>query len=187
MIPLLYQGSRLGEIPRVFHGDLVTQPGACLREREPFDRVLARARRHVHAEARGVRLETHLADLVVPGDPIRLRQVVVNLLSNALKFTPPGGLVRVELAGRGEVAVIEVADSGPGIDPDELPRIFDRFFRGRGVRAGGSGIGLSVVRELVGAHGGEVDVASERGRGAIFTVRLPAAASVPRRSFTASS
>jgi signal transduction histidine kinase len=139
-------------------------------------------------EARGVRLETRLADLVVPGDPVRLRQVVANLLSNALKFTPPGGLVRVELAGGDEVAVITVADSGPGIAPDELPRVFDRFFRGRGVRAGGSGIGLSVVWELVGAHGGEVDVASDPGRGATFTVRLPAvAASVPRRSFTASS
>jgi len=138
-------------------------------------------------EAGEVRLETHLADLVVPGDPVRLRQVVANLLSNALKFTPPGGLVRMELAGDGEVAVIRVTDSGPGIDPDELPRVFDRFFRGRGTRASGSGIGLSVVRELVAAHGGEVDVASDPGRGATFTVRLPAAASIRRRSFTSSS
>jgi len=131
-------------------------------------------------EARGVRLETHLADLVVQGDPVRLRQVVANLLSNALKFTPPGGVVRVELAGGGEVAVIRVADSGPGIDPDELPRVFDRFFRGRGTRASGSGIGLSVVRELVTAHGGKVDVASDPGRGAAFTV--PSGCRRPHRS-----
>ncbi len=123
--------------------------------------------------AQQVTVETRLADVVVTGDPTRLRQVGGNLLSNALKFTPSGGWVRIELAGDDGEVVLRVADSGPGIPVEELPRVFDRFFRGNGVRAGGSGIGLAVVRELVAAHGGTV-------------VRLPVPP-IPQRSFTAPS
>jgi two-component system, OmpR family, sensor histidine kinase BaeS len=135
---------------------------------------------------RRIKVETRLADLVVAGDSTRLRQVASNLLSNALKFTPPGGWVRVELTGEDGQAVLRVADSGPGIPPEELPRVFDRFFRGSGVRAGGSGIGLAVVRELVAAHGGSVEATSPPGAGAAFTVRLPGASNL-QRSFTAPS
>lgn len=119
---------------------------------------------------------TDLAELTVDGDPQRLRQVVRNLLANALKFTPPHGTVRLELRAEDEQAVIRVTDSGPGIPPDELPRVFDRFFRGRHATAGGSGIGLAVVRELITAHQGSVHAASEPGQGTIITVRLPQAA-----------
>ncbi len=136
--------------------------------------------------AQQVTVETRLADVVVTGDPTRLRQVGGNLLSNALKFTPSGGWVRIELAGDDGEVVLRVADSGPGIPVEELPRVFDRFFRGNGVRAGGSGIGLAVVRELVAAHGGTVEAASPPGTGAVLTVRLPVAP-IPQRSFTAPS
>lgn len=138
-------------------------------------------------EAQEVSLEADLGDVVVEADPARLRQVVANLLSNALKFTPPGGAVRVELGREGSSAVIRISDTGPGIPPDELPRIFDRFFRGRESRTGGSGVGLTVVRELVEAHGGSIEVETAVGRGTTFIVRLPGASSRHRPSFTAPS
>src|SRR6266540_6013390 len=138
-------------------------------------------------EAEGVTLASDLHHVIVDGDPIRLRQVGANLLSNALKFTPEGGKVRVELREDEGRAVLTVADTGRGIPPDELPRVFDRFFRGRDVRAGGSGIGLTVVRELVSAHGGEVEASSEPGSGSRFIVRIPVATSALQDSFTGSS
>lgn len=124
-------------------------------------------------DARSIAVERRLERADVDVDPVRLRQVVANLLSNALKFTPDAGRITVETGRSNGWAIVRVSDTGPGIPPDELPRIFDRFFRGRGARASGSGIGLTVVSELVRAHGGEVDVSSEPGRGASFTVRLP--------------
>jgi len=135
-------------------------------------------------EAQGVTLRLELEDVVADVDPNRMRQVVSNLLSNALKFTPSGGSVEVLLGSTGEQAVITVTDTGPGIAPDDVPHVFDRFFRGHGVRASGSGIGLTVVRELVEAHGGSVDVSSQPGAGAAFTVRLPRASSEPFKGFT---
>lgn len=135
-------------------------------------------------EAGGVTITSDLQHVIVDGDPIRLRQIAANLLSNALKFTPEGGKVRLELEKEGDRAVLRVSDTGVGIPPDELPHVFDRFFRGRHVRAGGSGIGLTVVRELVSAHGGEVDVSSEPGSGTTFTVRIPVASSPLPTSFT---
>jgi two-component system sensor histidine kinase BaeS len=102
--------------------------------------------------------------------------VLANLLSNALKFTPEGGRVEVELGTEGGDATLVVRDSGPGIPPDELPHVFERFFRGRGAGAGGSGIGLTVVRELVRAHGGTVDVESVASVGTTVTIRLPSVA-----------
>ena len=126
-------------------------------------------------DAAGVRLGSELEDAVAEVDPVRIRQVATNLLSNAFKFTPAGGAVRVELRRHGAEAVVRVSDTGPGIPPDELPHVFERFFRGRGARARGSGIGLTVARELVLAHGGQIAVESEQGRGTTFTVRLPLA------------
>jgi two-component system sensor histidine kinase BaeS len=106
----------------------------------------------------------------VNADPDRLSQVVINLLSNALKATEKGGNVWVKAAkGEGGI-VLEVMDNGTGIEPGDLPYIFERFYRGAG---GGLGLGLTIVRELVEAHGGRVSAASEYGRGATFTVLLP--------------
>ncbi len=124
-------------------------------------------------EGAGVRLEVDAVDLTVDADPVRVKQVLSNLLSNALKFTPAGGRVHVSLRPEGPWAAVRVSDTGPGIPADEMPRVFDRFFRGRSARSGGSGVGLTVVRELARAHGGDVDLASEPGRGAVFTLRLP--------------
>ena len=108
------------------------------------------------------------------GDETRLRQVVTNLLSNALKFVPPGGEIRVSTTTTvdGEVT-LTVSDDGPGIAEEDLPRVYDRFYRGRGVRTGGSGIGLAVVATLVHAHGGNVEVGNAPTGGAVFRVRLP--------------
>lgn len=121
-----------------------------------------------------IALETDLAPAPVHGDAERLRQVVVNLLSNALRHTPPGGRIDVRTRIDGDRVVLEVADTGPGIAAEDLPHVFERFYRGRGAEQGsGSGIGLAVVAELVAAHGGAVEAANRSEGGARFTVRLP--------------
>jgi signal transduction histidine kinase len=103
-----------------------------------------------------------------------MRQVVTNLLVNAAKFTPPGGRVDLVVRAAESSAYLEVADTGPGVAPDEQDRIFERFFRGAaGRKAGGTGIGLTVVKELVHAHGGEIQLRSAPGKGARFVIRLP--------------
>ncbi|HKC23722.1 MAG TPA: hybrid sensor histidine kinase/response regulator, partial [Thermoanaerobaculia bacterium] len=113
----------------------------------------------------------------VSGDPVRLEQVVGNLLTNALKYTPAGGSVRVSLAREADEAVIRVKDTGVGIAPEVLPRVFDLFVQAEGTldRAqGGMGIGLTLVRSLVELHGGSVSAASAGSdKGSEFTVRLP--------------
>ncbi|MDQ6840126.1 MAG: ATP-binding protein, partial [Actinomycetota bacterium] len=126
-------------------------------------------------------------EVAVVGDPTRLRQVVTNLLSNAAKFVPHGGAVRIDVRNDDGSAVLIVADDGPGIAPTELGTVFDRFCRGSGARTGGSGIGLSVVSDIVAAHHGEVTVANEPGHGARFTVRLPQATRHAHRDFAGSS
>lgn len=119
-------------------------------------------------------LRTDLAWAPVEGDAERLRQVVVNLLSNALRHTPPGGRIDVRTWADGEHAVLEVLDTGPGIAPEDLPHVFERFYRGRGAEgASGSGIGLAVVAELIAAHGGDVEAGNRPEGGARLTVRLP--------------
>jgi two-component system sensor histidine kinase BaeS len=122
-----------------------------------------------------VRLRPALSSVTVDGDPTRLNQIVTNLLTNALKFTPGGGAVEMVVRGDDGEAVLEVADTGPGIPSDELSHIFERFWRGSTARTtGGSGIGLSVVSELVHAHAGTVEATNAQGAGARFTVRIPA-------------
>ena len=128
------------------------------------------------ADAAGVALVARLAPAPLDGDPARLEQVARNLIGNAVKFTPAGGTVTVSVAARRDGVELEVADTGPGIPPDELPHVFDRFWRGRSAaEISGSGVGLAVVAELVRAHGGTVSAASPEGGGARFTVLLPAA------------
>ena len=130
----------------------------------------------------GVDLELVLSPAVVRADPDRMRQVVANLLTNAAKFTPPGGKVDLVVLETDRRAYLKVTDTGPGIPPEEQAQIFDRFFRGEsGRRAGGTGIGLAVVRELVRSHDGEVELQSSPDMGAQFVVRLPLLAAPPRR------
>jgi two-component system OmpR family sensor kinase len=115
--------------------------------------------------------------VVVDADPVRLRQVLDNLLANAAVHTPPGTAVHVGVTVEGAEAVVRVTDTGPGIAPSDQERIFDRFFRVDDSRTrgnGGTGLGLSVAHSLVTAHGGTVGVASSPGR-TVFTVRLPLA------------
>ena len=102
-------------------------------------------------------------------------QVVTNLVGNALKFTPRGGSVHVRVFPLGSGGAIEVADTGVGIDPAELPRIFERFYRGsrsNEARGSGSGLGLAIVKSIVDMHGGRVSVESLVGRGTTFTVTV---------------
>ena len=109
-------------------------------------------------------------------DRERVVQLVNNLVGNAIKFTAPGGTVAVQVLDEAEAAVIEVSDTGPGIQPEELPRIFERFYRGTNVgeaRASGSGLGLAIARSIVEMHGGFIEVASVLGEGAVFRVVLP--------------
>ena len=113
----------------------------------------------------------------VPGDAVRLEQIVVNLLGNAVKFTPEGGHVEIRLEAEGGFARFTVSDTGQGIDPAELPHVFDSFRQADSSttrRHGGLGLGLAIVRRLVAMHQGDVQAASAgKGRGATFTVRLP--------------
>ncbi|MFF5145977.1 sensor histidine kinase [Streptomyces sp. NPDC013157] len=115
-------------------------------------------------------------DLVlVEGDPDRLHQVVANLLANARTHIPPGTKVTVTVRTAGGQAAVRVADDGPGIPPDLLPRVFERFARGDASRSratGSSGLGLAIVAAVSAAHGGSAEVSSEPGR-TVFTVRLP--------------
>ena len=129
------------------------------------------------AEAQGVTLDAETTPVVVQGDQARLQQVVSNLVNNAVKYTPSGGRVSVSLTRTRQGATLGVKDTGIGIDPDFLPRVFDRFTQGdpSDTRThGGLGLGLAITRDLVTMHGGVIDAASEgRSRGSTFTVQLP--------------
>ncbi|OGA25679.1 MAG: hypothetical protein A3I02_09710 [Betaproteobacteria bacterium RIFCSPLOWO2_02_FULL_67_26] len=127
------------------------------------------------ARARGLTLQVVAEDIMLPADPEKLRVVLDNLVSNAIKFSPQGDLVRVVARRNGNALELDVIDRGPGVPPAERARIFDPFYQGRHAGAGpvsGTGIGLSVVKEYVFAHGGSVEVADSR-QGAHFRVRIP--------------
>jgi heavy metal sensor kinase len=112
------------------------------------------------------------------GDRARLKQVVVNLLDNAIKYTPPGGRVRLSVRREADSAVLEVADDGIGIPAEALPHVFKRFFRvdvSRSRAQGGAGLGLAIVKSICTAHGAEVEVQSTPGAGSVFRVRAPLA------------
>jgi signal transduction histidine kinase len=166
------------------------ESGAMQLQREPvrLTEIVARAvdlYREV-AESKGVALEirlkpdptiansTNAAGTVVMGDRTRLEQVAANLIDNAVKYTPSGGRVDVTVGREDGHAILSVRDTGIGIPPDELPRIWDRLFRGDTSRAErGLGLGLSLVRAIVEAHGGTVEVQSDPGHGSRFAVHLP--------------
>jgi signal transduction histidine kinase len=119
--------------------------------------------------------------LMVLGDPERIRQVLVNLLTNAVMYSPNGGEVTVRARPNGHQVRVEVTDHGIGVDPEEQTQIFERFYRakdGRALREQGSGLGLAIVKELIEAHGGEVGVTSQVGVGSTFWFTLPSASDV---------
>jgi signal transduction histidine kinase len=132
----------------------------------------------LQAESQGQILCLDLpADLPpVDGDPQRVRQIVANLVSNALRHAPDSGQVIVSAHGHTAEVQVSVADDGPGIAPEDLPHVFDRFWRAGRPRVEGSGLGLAIARELVRAHGGRIWVESEYGHGSVFHFTLPLAA-----------
>jgi two-component system, OmpR family, sensor kinase len=131
------------------------------------------------AEEKHIHLDCNGAEAVeVDADPARLKQVVVNLLDNAIKYTPESGRVSISVMKQDGRAVFEIADTGIGISPDDLPHIFDRFYRADEARSrqmGGTGLGLSIVRSICLAHEGQVKVESIEGQGSVFHIQLPLA------------
>jgi signal transduction histidine kinase len=127
------------------------------------------------AEKQKVRLETIPASLWVSGDAMRLRQVLLILIDNALHHTPPGGQIRVEARAADKWAQITVTDNGSGIAPEHLPHVFERFYRANRTRGqrGGSGLGLSIARALVEAQHGQISITSQPGKGVQATVLIP--------------
>jgi two-component system, OmpR family, sensor kinase len=142
------------------------------------------------AEESGITIFTELAPLEINGDPERLAQVTTNLLTNAIQYNQPGGEVRVKLDLNGGLAVLTVSDTGDGISREDLPHVFERFYRGDKSRTGGppslrfgaagnAGLGLAISKAIVEAHGGVIEVAGKTGGGTTFTVRLPAGQAGP--------
>jgi len=137
------------------------------------------------AEA-GVNMEvaTPADPVIVPVDASRIRQLILNLLTNAVKYTPAGGSVRLQLGPSNGRVTLTVADSGVGIAPGDLPHIFDRFWRADSARTrtgerSGTGLGLAICKWIAEAHGGTIDVQSRPGRGTTFTVTLPRETTAP--------
>lgn len=131
----------------------------------------------VAAKSKGVRIITNLpAKAPLYGDAYRIKQCMMNLIFNALNYTSEGGTIMVEYEGQEDHVILRVRDDGTGISPDDLPHIFERFYRSdrsRNQRSGGVGIGLSITRAIVEAHEGTVSVDSTIGSGTVFTILLP--------------
>jgi len=124
-------------------------------------------------------------DVIIEGDRARMKQVVVNLLDNAIKYTPNGGKIRLRIMREGDQAVLEIADEGVGIPQEALPHVFKRFYRVDGSRSrdqGGAGLGLSIVESICTAHGAQVEVTSTLGKGSRFRIRQSLANSIPRHA-----
>ena len=151
--------------------DLAAVVGDCVQAARPA------------AAEKGIELRSHGDDaLPVLGDQTRLAQVLDNLVSNALKFTPVGGTVAIRAWARGDEVLCEVSDSGPGIPPSEQERLFERFYRGSQATddaVQGTGLGLAITKMIVEAHGGRIDLDSEEGRGTRARFAIPAASTAP--------
>jgi two-component system OmpR family sensor kinase/two-component system sensor histidine kinase BaeS len=155
-----------------------SESGALALAKEPTDVVAlahdAAASLAGQAAERGVTLAVsatpaEIEPVVV--DPVRIREVLVNLVTNALRYTPRAGRVDIALSGTAREVECRVVDTGPGIAPDDLPRIFDRFYKGAG--STGSGLGLTIARNLVEAHGGAIRAESRPGAGTAIIFSLP--------------
>ena len=169
-------------------GKLVEELGALSRyeaetlvlNREPFDllqlsKTVLTQFEHP-ANKSGVSLSISGGETMVLADRDKIGQVLVNLLHNALKFTPEGGRIQISLARENGIATLRVADTGCGISKEHLPYIFERFYRADASRSretGGSGIGLAIAQAIARAHGGEISVTSVVGEGSVFTLTLP--------------
>jgi two-component system OmpR family sensor kinase len=142
-----------------------------------LDRLVADGVADARTVEPGRPLDLEAEPVTVTGDEMRIRQVVANLLSNARSHTPPGTPVHVTVAGEGVTARLEVADEGPGLDPEAASRVFERFYRADPARSraeGGTGLGLAIVAAIAEAHGGRATVETRPGSGCRFVVTLPA-------------
>ncbi len=129
------------------------------------------------AYKKGVEIEVICEDeLETQGDKLKLELVVSNIVDNAIKYTPEGGRVKVETLKDGSRALIRVSDTGSGISQDDIPHLFERFYRVDKARSritGGTGLGLSIAHEIVNLHGGKIKVTSVENEGSVFSVELP--------------
>jgi PAS domain S-box-containing protein len=164
------------DVARITHGKITLRTQR-LRFASVVERAVESTQQLVEDRAHQLSLALAPDDLEVEGDATRLEQVVVNLISNAAKYTEPGGRIEIAVARDGADAVLHVRDNGVGIGPEQLPHVFDPFAQadpGVARAHGGLGIGLTVVRQLVDLHGGRVEARSDGpGKGAEFVVRLP--------------
>jgi two-component system, OmpR family, sensor histidine kinase MprB len=168
----------VGDLIELARGDLLPAATEDARLDRIVEESVARARRH----STGVEFATALEPVILEGVPERLGRAVNNLLDNAARHSPPGGLVEVSVGAEG----VTVRDHGPGVAEQDLPHVFDRFYRGASSRGQqGSGLGLAIVRQVAEQHGGSVSVANAPDGGAVFTLRLPTALSeAPREPAT---
>jgi signal transduction histidine kinase len=154
-----------------------SESGSLDLQKEPTDLALllheTLAAFEHEGRTRGVMLHAQIADdlPIVELDPLRIREVVTNLLSNAVRHSPRGDTVRLEASAGSDSIVIRVHDNGPGIPAADLPRIFDRFYKS--ASSSGSGLGLTIARNIAKAHGGAVAADSREGMGTTLTVTLP--------------
>ena len=166
------------DLTRVGHGKIALELER-LTLREVLEAVVEDLQERARSKNQKLALVLPEGEIFVDGDRKRLHQVFVNLVTNAIKYTPPGGDIRVHATAEGDEAVTRVEDTGIGIGQDMLPRIFELFAQddaSRRYSEGGLGIGLSLVRDLLSLHGGTVQVRSEGpGKGSEFVVRLPLA------------
>jgi two-component system sensor histidine kinase KdpD len=145
------------------------------KEWQPLEEVIGAAWNRLEARLDGRSIATRLPpDLpLVPIDGVLVEQVFINLIENAIKYTPAGTPIEIEARrGEGEV-IVEVLDRGPGFAPGEEERVFEKFYRGEGAAAGGAGLGLAICRGVVAAHGGAVRASPRPGGGAVLRFTLP--------------
>ena len=157
------------------------EKGALAKEPVRLDKVLADRHEHFKRLAFDSAVQLDILEnrpVMVLGDQVRLSQLIYNLIDNANKYTPRGGKVELRLGQDGQTVIFRVKDTGVGISPEDLPYIFDRFYRvdkARTREVGGAGLGLSICKEIAEAHGGTLEVLSVHGEGSTFTASLPAA------------
>jgi signal transduction histidine kinase len=149
--------------------------GLSLRMRPvELDTIILDVYRQARVTANGVNIQLgHEDQAVIQGDADRLKQLLLNLVTNALKHTPPSGYITLSLYREPEWIRITVADTGRGIAPTALPHIFERFYRAEDDNQKGTGLGLSIAQWIAQAHGGQITVTSELGKGSLFTLWLP--------------
>jgi len=168
---------------------LLSQADAGLSLRlEPveLDTIVLDTYRQARVIANGVNIHLgHEDQVIVQGDTDRLKQLLINLVTNAIKHTPPGGDITLSLYQDPEWVRVVVTDTGRGIAPTALPHIFERFYQVEGAHAKGTGLGLSIAQWIAKAHGGQITVTSDLGKGSTFTLWLPRKAKQPKKAETA--